>query len=116
MIASILIVLVIASVALAAYTIAKPFDGSVKSNVKVKSVNGVNSFDTCIAAGYPVQETAPPRCMDSKGNTYVDFSSDDYANCVSKGGKIKEEQIVCVQAPCNPIVSCTIEGNTYIKN
>jgi len=72
MIASILIVLVIASVGLAAYTIAKPFDGSIKSNGNGKSVSGVNSFDSCIAAGFPVQETAPPRCMDSKGNTFVD--------------------------------------------
>lgn len=70
-IASILIVLVIASVGLAAYTIAKPFDGSVKSNGNGKNVSLVNSFDTCIAAGYPVQETAPPRCMDSKGNTFI---------------------------------------------
>jgi len=74
MIASVLIVLVIASVALATYTIAKPFDGNIKSNGNGKSVSGVNSFDRCIAAGYPIQETAPPRCMDSKGNTFIQKS------------------------------------------
>ena len=85
---------------------------------KIKDKSGkVTDFKSCVDAGYPVQETAPPRCRDSKGNTYVDFddADKDYNNCVSKGGEVTQKQVVCVQAPCYPIITCTIEGKTYLR-
>ncbi|MEK9184988.1 MAG: hypothetical protein AAB866_02375 [Patescibacteria group bacterium] len=59
------IVLTISSAgAFASYTFGKYLENNMNDEI--------DSFDTCIAAGYLVQETAPPRCMDSKGNVFVD--------------------------------------------
>jgi len=67
LIALVLIVLTISSAgAFASYSFGKYLENNIGEEI--------DSFDTCIAAGYPVQETAPPRCMDSKGNTFISKS------------------------------------------
>ena len=32
----------------------------------------VDDFESCVAAGYPVQLTQPRRCTDAEGNVYTD--------------------------------------------
>ena len=62
MLALMVVVLMISSAgALASYNIAKYF--TEKNKV-------VDSFDSCVASGYPIIESSPPKCIDSKGNIF----------------------------------------------
>ena len=37
----------------------------------------VNDFESCVAAGNPVQESFPRRCADADGNVYVESLEND---------------------------------------
>ena len=66
-IASVLMMLVMVFGLFASYSIAKSDDSDKDSDLK----NKINSYESCVKAGYGIQETAPPRCMTSDGTTFI---------------------------------------------
>ena len=66
-IASVLVMLVMVFGVFASYSIAKSDDSDDDSDLN----DEIDSYEDCVEAGYPVQETAPPRCMTSDGITFV---------------------------------------------
>jgi hypothetical protein len=66
----------------------------------------VDSFTSCVAAGNPVMESYPRKCSDGV-NTYVEVlfeNVDDVSACTREYMPVCGlVDVVCVQAPCNPV-------------
>ncbi len=62
----------------------------------------VVDFKSCVAAGYPVMKSYPPRCAGKNGKIYTDdvIRNIEGRACVDNCGNGQCEQIVCQAAGC----------------
>jgi hypothetical protein len=85
---------------------------------KLNKAKSVSSFEQCIQAGYPVQESYPRKCSVPKGKTFSESTEPPIATpmldnttnsgqsggvCVNKCGDGKCAEVVCqaVGCPCS---------------
>lgn len=62
----------------------------------------VKDFNSCVAAGFPVVKTAPPRCISKDGRVFfsVPVRKDTGGICNNQCGDGVCQQIVCMGSGC----------------
>ena len=97
----------------------------------VKDVN-INSFEDCIAAGYPLMESYPRQCWVADGRTFVEVINKKRIYCTEEQRNVDacitlydpvcgwsdSEKIQCVTYPCastysNNCMACSDENVLY---
>lgn len=66
--------------------------------LNISTISGVNSFEECVAAGYPVMETYPRQCRTPDGRIFVEK--------ISSGKNTCQNKFDCVPATCCHPNSC----------
>lgn len=95
-----------------------------KPQLVVASSSDISDFDRCVAAGYRVLRSYPPRCVTPDGRVFTQDNTPNQSKknpqgniCVDKCGNRTCEQIVCMSEGCpcpeDPVScprDCTLQG------
>ena len=69
-----------------------------------QTFGAVNNYEECVAAGYKVLKTVPPRCVGPDGNVFQAVKSDSGKKaprlCDDKCGNGQCEEMVCMGEGC----------------
>ncbi|HMO01406.1 MAG TPA: hypothetical protein PKD37_04605 [Oligoflexia bacterium] len=67
----------------------------------------ITNYEECVAAGFPILKTHPPRCVDSDQTVYIKqnkdsdlFASGGGAACSNLCGDGKCQEVVCMAVGC----------------